>query len=230
MDNLRWILLLIGLGVIFAVYALTRYQIRRREAAGKPGRFTETARPAPGSGAMENDAAAVEAELARMESLLREEKRPAAAANTNTSRQEQDAEQLIVLSVMATAGEPFTGPALLRAFENTALQFSDRLIFQRVSETGAAVYGVASAVKPGTFEPERMEQFTTPGLSLFLQLPGPVDGIMAFDDMLTTAERLAVELGGELQDQHHSVLSRQTVAHLREGIINARLRSARAAP
>ena len=228
MDNLRWILLLIGLGLILAVYAVTRFQIKRREAAGKPTRRRPTAKNIESPGVANEDDAAVQAELAQMGSMLRQESELQSAESSATGK--RDNEQLIVLSVMASADEPFNGQSLLRAFENTALQHSDVKIYQRNNEKGEPVYGVASAVKPGTFDLNQMDHFSTPGLSLFLQLPGPVDGVTAFDDMVTTAERLAVELGGELQDQNHSMLSRQMVAHLRDGIINARLQSARATP
>ncbi|MEE9428235.1 MAG: cell division protein ZipA C-terminal FtsZ-binding domain-containing protein [Paracoccaceae bacterium] len=228
MDNLRWILLLLGLGLILAVYAVTRLQIKRREAAGKPTRRRPTAKNIDPLDVAGEDDVAVQAELAQMGSMLREESESHSAESNATGK--RDNEQLIVLSVMASVDDPFKGQSLLRAFENTALQHSDVKIYQRNNEKGEPVYGVASAVKPGTFDLNRMDQFSTPGLSLFLQLPGPVDGVTAFDDMVTTAERLAVELGGELQDQNHSVLSRQMVAHIRDGIINARLQSSRAAP
>ncbi len=228
MDNLRWILLLLGLGLILAVYAVTRLQIKRREAAGKPTRRRPTAKNIDPLDVAGEDDVAVQAELAQMGSMLREESESHSAESNATGK--RDNEQLIVLSVMASVDDPFKGQSLLRAFENTALQHSDVKIYQRNNEKGEPVYGVASAVKPGTFDLNRMDQFSTPGLSLFLQLPGPVDGVTAFDDMVTTAERLAVELGGELQDQNHSMLSRQMVAHLRDGIINARLQSARATP
>ncbi len=231
MDTLRWILLLIGLGVIFAVYAVTQYQIKRRQKAGEPVRPVKNS--AKATAAVSGEDRAVDAELARMQNLIREEKADHLAAQKTKVKQtaaKQDSEQLIVLSVMATAGEPFKGPALIKAFDNTALQHSDVKIYQRLNEKAEPVYGIASAVKPGIFDLNNIEQFTTPGLSLFLQLPGPVDGVTAFDDMLTTAERLAVELGGEIQDQNHSMLSRQMAAHLRDGIINASLQTSRPAP
>lgn len=225
-----------GLGVILAVYAITQYQIKRRQKASGTGQ--PAASVSRSSTKRSADDAAVEAELARMGSLLREEKdrRQTVAESATESKPNQapaasqDGEQLIVLSVMAAPGDPFKGPALIKAFDNTALQHSDMKIYQRLNERAEPVYGVASAVKPGIFDLNNMEHFTTPGLTLFLQLPGPVDGVTAFDDMLTTAERLAVELGGEIQDQHHNVLSRQMVAHLRDGIINASLQTARTAP
>jgi cell division protein ZipA len=78
-------------------------------------------------------------------------------------------------------------------------------------------------VKPGTFPVSDMEAFTTPGLTLFLQLPGPLDGVEAFDDFVNTAERLAVELGGELRDEQHCVLTHQALMQVRESIVEDRL-------
>ena len=79
------------------------------------------------------------------------------------------------------------------------------------------------AVWPGTFSPDDMEFFLTPGVTLFLQLPGPVDGVEAFDDFVHTAERLAVELGGELRDEKRCVLTHQALMQVRESIVKDRL-------
>jgi cell division protein ZipA len=43
-----------------------------------------------------------------------------------------------------------------------------------------------------------------------------------FSDMLFTAERLAATLDGELQDETHSALSKQTIEHLRGKIMEHR--------
>jgi cell division protein ZipA len=40
--------------------------------------------------------------------------------------------------------------------------------------------------------------------------------------MLFTAERLAAMLDAELQDETHSALTRQTIEHIREGILEHR--------
>ncbi|OQX40699.1 MAG: cell division protein ZipA, partial [Candidatus Sedimenticola endophacoides] len=59
-------------------------------------------------------------------------------------------------------------------------------------------------------------------LTLFARLPGPLDGLQVFSDMLMSAERLAAELNGSLQDATHSDLTRQTIEHVREEILEHR--------
>lgn len=225
MDGLRWILLGAGALVVLAVYLVTRWQLGRRsgaEQAAPPEAPRDEPVLVPDD---EPDEAVLREELARMESVLgerrEEETTPA------------DGEQLIRLSVMAPPGVPFNGASLVQVFGRCGLVRDEALqVYHRLDGEGAGarpVFSVTSAVKPGTFDWQAPDDFRTPGVSLFLQLPGPVEGLRAFDDMLTTAERLAAELGGELQDPDHSVLTRQTTAHLREGIVAARVR-ARARP
>ena len=62
------------------------------------------------------------------------------------------------------------------------------------------MFSVASLVKPGTHDPAEAEGFATPGLSVFLQLPGPLRPVAAFQDMLDTARGLARALNAELYD------------------------------
>jgi len=134
-----------------------------------------------------------------------------------------DDEYLIVaLSLMAPSDAPFPGPELLRAFDEVGLTFGDMDIFHHygMAPTPAriAVFSVASLVEPGTFDRDAMEDFSTPGLALFMQLPGPVDGQVGLELMLNTGQRLKDLLGGELRDERRSVLTQQTIAHLRERI------------
>ncbi len=80
------------------------------------------------------------------------------------------------------------------------------------------VFSMASMVEPGTFPVDDMDNFSTPGLTLFTQLPGPKDGLTVFTEMLHAAEQLANKLEGELRDESHSALTKQTISHMREDI------------
>ncbi len=127
-------------------------------------------------------------------------------------------EKIIALHVMAPSHTPFRGKDLLKAFELAGLQYGDMNIYHRMLEVDGTMkdaYFVANLVKPGTFKPASMEQFTSPGISLILQLPGPVEGMRALDDMVATAQQITAELNGELRDETRSVLSRQRIEHLR---------------
>lgn len=215
MHDLRLILLLIGVAIVLAVYGWTRYQqsdIRRR--------FSRKPRTGPGHVSDEEpDAEEIERELARMAQLV-------ADREEQPQPQPVDSEQLLIISVVAEAGAPFNAEALRKALEHNKLQFDEQGIYQRravVNGAPRAIFGVANLVKPGTFPEPGTTAFTVPGLTLFLQLPGPIDGLEAFDDFVNTAERLAVELGGKLRDQHHNVLTHQALMQIREGIVETRV-------
>jgi len=211
MDDLRLILLLFGAGVILAIYAWTRLQNRPRKSTGSPDpafMHRETDEP---------DEDAIEQELARMEQLMSgRDAEPATA----------ESERLLIISVVAPGAGVFTWDALFKSLHNNKLQFGEQAIYQRVTVTGGrqqTVFGVANLVKPGTFPATELDNFSTPGITLFLQLPGPQDPVEAFDDFVHTAERLAVELGGELQDQKQCVVTHQSLMQIRESIVEDRV-------
>ena len=56
-------------------------------------------------------------------------------------------------------------------------------------------------------------------ISLFLILPGPVEGAEAFDMMMTAARAVAQALNGELLDESGSTLSIQRERYMREEVI-----------
>lgn len=236
MDDLRLILLLIGAAVIIAVYAWSRLQARPRKPA--------TPRMSGKHHSSDDlDAADIEQELGHMGRLVLEnDEEPVAEAEDGEAVPEdtepvpedtepvaedtepvaQNGERLLVVSVVAADGGQFSGRALLNGFDNNKLRFGEHEIYHRViiqSGKECSVFGVANMVKPGTFPPSEMEAFNTPGITLFLQLPGPFDGLEAFDDFVQTAERLAVELGGELRDERHGLLTHQALMQWRESIV-----------
>jgi cell division protein ZipA len=228
MSDLRVILLLIGITIIAGVYAWTRYHQGPRP---RPGRRRQA--PAD-SAADELDSAEIEQELAHMERLLAghdEEDAGGAppvaerSASQGAATASVAAEQLVVVSVMAEPDAAFTGEALQKAFHHNKLKFGAQGIYHRMAflnNREQPVFGVANLVKPGSFPEHDLERFSTPGLTLFLQLPGPLDALEAFDDFVKTAERLAVELGGELRDEKHQLLTHQGLMVVRDGIAKNR--------
>jgi cell division protein ZipA len=132
-----------------------------------------------------------------------------------------DVPDLIIQINVRARKPPFDGPAIVKAMQETGLHLSSQAVYQRLASDGTkkVLYSVASMVNPGVFPVKAMDEFTTPGLTLFTQLPGPADGMLIFSDMLYTAERLAAMLVGDLQDETHSALTKQTIEHLRERIM-----------
>lgn len=145
-------------------------------------------------------------------------------------------DKIIVIYIMSPPGGRFTGNDVRRAVETAGLRYGNMSIFHRLldpdNQDSDAVFSLANSVEPGTFDLDTLEDFSTPGLTLFMQLPGPLNGITALDSMLAAAHIVATELHGELRDQSRSVLSKQTIEHLHSDIIEyqRRQRLARATP
>lgn len=129
-------------------------------------------------------------------------------------------ERIVSIFVVARNAEyPFRGPDIVVAAEKTGLEYGHLGIFHRLlegkSEAGP-VFSAASMVEPGAFDMAAIREMSTPGLTLFMTLPGPVSALDAWDAMLPTAQRLAELLDGLVVDDRHNALGRQRVAHLRD--------------
>ncbi len=121
--------------------------------------------------------------------------------------------------------DSFEGPDILRVMQGVDMHVGDMRIYHRRDGSGGngpVLFSMASMVEPGMFPIDAMEDFKTPGLTLFAQLPGPQDGLALFSDMLFSTERIANDLGGELQDETHSRLTKQTIGHIRSQILEHR--------
>ncbi|MFP3874670.1 MAG: cell division protein ZipA [Thiohalophilus sp.] len=128
---------------------------------------------------------------------------------------------VIVLNVMAKSGHYFPGDDVLAALRANDLQHGEMMIFHRYpdgTDTARPIFSLANTVEPGTFDLNTMEELQTPGLSLFMQLPGPMDSREAFELMLKTGRNLAEQLDGDLCDERRNVLTLQTTGHLKEQI------------
>ena len=131
--------------------------------------------------------------------------------------------KIIQLNIKAKA-EAFSGEAIQQAVKEVGLEPGEMQIYHRLTKDGRRkpLFNMASMVEPGVFPLRKMQEFSTPGLTLFAQLPGPGDSMGIFSDMLFTAERLATILGGVLQDDTHSTLTKQTIETLRSEILEHR--------
>jgi cell division protein ZipA len=130
-------------------------------------------------------------------------------------------EEVLIINVMAFKGEMFNGSDLLDIILKCGMRYGDMDIFHRYTDAkgdGAHLFSMANMVKPGTFDLDAMDEFETPGISLFMTLPLKAESMQSFDLMLDTARAIAETLDGELKDEQRSVMTRQTVEHCRQRI------------
>lgn len=139
-----------------------------------------------------------------------------------SNHREPPPDRILQLSVVAREGV-LSGPMIYQSARELALEYGDMGIFH-YREEGRVIFSMANLVNPGVFPEHGIDQFTTPGLLLFARLPGPKDALETFSNMLSTADRLAKRLNGEIQDETHSALSRQTIEHTREELLEYRRR------
>jgi len=137
-------------------------------------------------------------------------------------REQPQAEEVLVISVICRDAAGFKGPALLQNILESGLRFGEMDIFHRhesMAGNGEVLFSMANAVKPGIFDLDDIDHFSTPAVSFFLGLPGPRHPKQAFDVMVAAARKLSQELNGELKDDQRSVLTAQTIEHYRQRIV-----------
>ncbi|WP_226667245.1 cell division protein ZipA [Microbulbifer aggregans] len=145
------------------------------------------------------------------------------------ARRELPVEEVLILNIMAPQGDCFEGNDLLRVLLSSGLRFGEMNIFHYhcgEAGEGPALFSLANIVVPGTFDMSQMEDFVTPGVSLFLTLPAEVEALKALDTLLTVARNIAEQLGGELKDENRSVFTGQTAEHYRQRVMEFQRRKA----
>lgn len=208
MDGLRLWLLLFGALVIAGVYLYSR---REKQKAENP-RAAERVEPqldADSPSTEEQQESDFEGELEDAEDDDGEE--PARPA----------VQRIVTLRLVGRDKQLFAGDELILSLRGIGLRHGKFGIFHRYdgSDEARTIFSAASLVEPGSFDLANIKDQDIPGISLFLVLPGPVDGVEAFDLMMAAARALAQTLHGELLDESGSTLSIQRERYLREEVI-----------
>lgn len=144
------------------------------------------------------------------------------SSSSSSVKELPPAEEVLVISVISRDETGFRGPALLQNILESGLRFGEMDIFHRhesMAGHGEVLFSMANAVKPGVFDLDDIDHFSTRAVSFFLGLPGPRHPKQAFDVMVAAARKLAHELDGELKDDQRSVLTAQTIEHYRQRIV-----------
>jgi len=220
-TELRVIVAVIGVLVLALIYFFGRPR-RPGQGERRAAKRAEDDRIEPTLGSVEGEPEQGELDMSLRAELDRlgqgNAARPAARSSVGV-RPDRKIERIVTLFVAARPGENLAGSDVVVAAEKAGMQFGDMGIFHRLVSGKAGegpVFSMANMVKPGSFDMTRLDSIETPGVTLFMTLPGPLPALDAWEMLLPTAQRLAELLDASVLDEERNALGRQRIAHLRD--------------
>ncbi|MFP5357689.1 MAG: cell division protein ZipA C-terminal FtsZ-binding domain-containing protein [Gammaproteobacteria bacterium] len=243
MSVLQWALLILGMVAVIAIYVISRREKDRAAPPAPPparppppaagnqmdifggsGQFDEfgVGKPRKRTPPSLNPSAPPAATAPAATPPTPAARRPAPAAKPTAaappvppaqSRLPVE-ERVFALLIAEREGAAILGPRIHEALAEAGLVYGARHIYHRMAQ-GSSQYSVAGIIKPGELKPEDAGQFSSPGLTIFMMLPGPKQPLAVFDDMLATARRLATRLNAEVFNTRRQPLDDAAAAQLR---------------
>ena len=209
MDGLRWWLLLFGLVVVAGVYLYTRYQ--RKQAADSPQQDLFADRKEPAIPARRREPVLTPGLDEDVEDL----------ATDDVDDGPPPQQKIVTLRIVARNKGSFAGDELVLSLRGIGMRHGKFGIFHRLegNDESQVIFSAASLVEPGSFDLANIKEQEIPGISLFMVLPGPIDGAEGFDLMMAAARALSQSMDAELLDESGSTLSIQRERYMREEII-----------
>lgn len=119
---------------------------------------------------------------------------------------------------LSVAPQKIEGAKLQEVLHSELLAHGKYDVFHRLHSDGQSIFSIASMVEPGTFDVEKMTETLYPGITLFAQLPGPVPGMHALNELVACARRLHQALGGVLQDDRGVPLTVHRIERMRQEV------------
>ncbi|MBL8249399.1 MAG: cell division protein ZipA C-terminal FtsZ-binding domain-containing protein [Candidatus Competibacter sp.] len=137
----------------------------------------------------------------------------------------------VVLTVMAAPHRPFRGPRIQAVAEELQFRLGASGLFERFadgeSSADTPVFSLAHLREPGSFDLQTLHELKTPGLLLFMNLPGPLEGTQALNLLVLTADQWAQKLAGVICDGRRNRMNNRALMHLRDEVsdLEQRLRA-----
>lgn len=223
MDSLRLTLVIVGLVIVGGIYLKFRSSGSKENASDNDD-LIPVLTPIDDE-PEQDDFDALSEVISRRDQVEQHTKQTDASFTAvDDSRVESGTETLlIVLNIMSEKGHVFSGENIHAVMSTAGLVHGEHQIYHYLKD-GVAVFSIANAVEPGFFELDKLDSIATPGLAVFLQLPGPVECRQAFDTLLEVSQQLAEALAGNVCDENRNVLSAQTITHLKDKVETYRLK------
>jgi cell division protein ZipA len=139
-------------------------------------------------------------------------------AKPDGSEQQQE---VLVLNVKSADNNPIPGAGLLPMLLTLGFKFGDQDIFHRHVNSngkGPVLFSLANMFKPGNFDIDSLETFSTQGISLFMILPIEGEPHQVFNMMHNAARKIADEFSAQIYDGRRTLLTKQSLQQYVEKI------------
>ncbi|MFT7200800.1 MAG: cell division protein ZipA, partial [Glaciecola sp.] len=144
-----------------------------------------------------------------------------ASTKASSAQPSEQPTDVLVINIRAPEDREISGAALLPMLLTLGLKFGEQDIFHRHVNTngkGPVLFSLANLFKPGVFDIDNIETFSTRGLSLFMMLPIEGDAQQVFNMMHNAARKLAEEFSCQILDGGRGLLTKQGLQKYSERI------------
>lgn len=126
---------------------------------------------------------------------------------------------IMILHILASNGKQFSGEQLQTAFQAVGMQHGEMNLFHYYADPEKTsdvqhkqrIFSAANTTGSGVFKKDKLDTMHTPGITLLLQIPAPIDAALAFETWYKTAKSLADKLDGTLFDATKSRITKQSL-------------------
>lgn len=140
---------------------------------------------------------------------------------TKTETPSNEETDVLVLNIRAKDESPIQGASLLPMLLTLGFKFGEHDIFHRHVSTngkGPILFSLTNMFKPGVFDIDNIENFSTYGLSLFMMLPIEGDAQQVFNMMHNAARKMSEEFDCRILDGNKVGVSKQSLQQYVERI------------
>jgi len=228
MDALRWVLLLIGIGVFLLIFLYSKKKDFKSGSCNDDA-YSDDLIEADFSKVLPetNESLSLD-ELAQDMRLDVDDKAIDSAVVEKAQDTQSDSsavkdEMMIVFYLVEKNNGKLSGSQIIDALKNVGLFYGDMKIFHYYDpdhlNEKKSIFSIANISEPGWFDLVSINQISTPGIAVFMSLPGSMKSVNAFDVMLSVIEELMQIMPVSLKDKKHDKVSQQTLSHLREEVV-----------
>ncbi len=225
-TSLRWILVLVGIAIITAIFLFGNPDRKRKPRASRKRNHAERVRHEPSLDASATDDEQSGDEARQAELAIGGHDDPDQRNEPGFDSQGENKpapgnvklpDIIVTLFLQGRDNHIITGVELLDASLKSGLVFGDQDIFHRIDEEDIEpVFSMANLTNPGRFDKTAWNTVEIKGVTLFMTLPGPKNALDAWDSMLATARRLAELLHTDLLDDTCSVFTRERALQIKD--------------